>query len=115
MSAADATPPPQHGTGPVKAAGKALHSSRLAGMAFMQRAAQRKQLQQRKQHAVRPSRRTCALSGYANTSYLALHRRRALPLPCSAHPSLSDIRHRLFQSPCHDLDATITCSGASLT
>ena len=53
MSAADAKAPPHSGGGHGKVAGKALHSGRLAGMAFMQRAAQRKQLQERKEQAVR--------------------------------------------------------------
>ncbi len=57
MSAVDAKSGGGHG----KAAGKALHSGRLAGMAFMQRAAQRKQLQERKEQAVRVSRHTRAL------------------------------------------------------
>ena len=55
MSAADTEAPAPSGGGHGKAGGKALHSGRLAGMAFMQRAAQRKQLQQRKEQAVRCS------------------------------------------------------------
>jgi hypothetical protein len=55
MSAPD---PKAGGGNPAAAGGKAagkgpVHSGRLAGMAFMQRAAQRKQLQQRKEQAVR--------------------------------------------------------------
>jgi len=56
MSAVDAKALPRSGGGHGKAAGKALHSGRLAGMAFMQRAAQRKQLQERKEQAVRALR-----------------------------------------------------------
>ena len=56
MSAADTKAGGNASTsaGSGKAAGKGgpLHSGRLAGMAFMQRAAQRKQLQQRKEQAV---------------------------------------------------------------